>query len=462
MSLNQRIIISAGVVLFFFITITAAALNSAYVESSENALRNQLTSQLYALMAAAEVDSDGVVLPTDELDSLLGLPSSGLYAFVTDDKGNVLWQSSSVLDADPPNPMVLAAGDKHFYTYSKQDKNYWIHAYGVNWAYEDNHAEQSSTQTLALTFNIITDLAGYQASVDEYRGTLWRWLLGMAAFLIITQAIILRWGLSPLRKVSAELNEIESGSRNQIEDDYPKEIKRLTDNINTLLMQERNQKTRYRNALGDLAHSLKTPLAVLQSNIDKQTVGNPEGDVSQNNLTLESDTQASVRQQLERMNSIVEYQLQRAATAGAGGTGQALPIRALFERIIDSLQKVYRDKNLDLDIDIDAQLTMTADEGDMMELFGNLLDNACKWAESRVEIRYLEQNQRHQLTISDDGPGIQPDLAEELLERGVRADESIAGHGIGLSIVRDIVDAYHGEMHIGSSASGGAEITITL
>jgi len=452
MSLNQRIIISAGVVLFFFITITAAALNSAYVESSENALRNQLTSQLYALMAAAEVDADGVVLPTDELDSLLGLPSSGLYAFVTDSKQNVLWQSSSVLDADPPDPMVLAAGDKHFFSYSKEDKNYWIHAHGVNWAYEDE-LDDSKTVVIALTFNIITDLAVYQASLDEYRSTLWRWLLGMAAFLIITQAIILRWGLSPLRKVSAELNQIESGRQHHIQKDYPKEIKRLTDNINTLLTQERNQKTRYRNALGDLAHSLKTPLAVLQSNINKQA----ESDVA-----LDNKTQANVRQQLERMNSIVEYQLQRAATAGSGGTGQSLKIRTLLDRIIDSLQKVYRDKKLEIDIVIEAQLTITADEGDMMELFGNLLDNACKWANSRIVISYLEVEQRHQFIISDDGPGIKPELAGQLLKRGVRADESTAGHGIGLSIVHSIVDAYDGDMQITSSASGGAEISITL
>ena len=122
------------------------------------------------------------------------------------------------------------------------------------------------------------------------------------------------------------------------------------------------------------------------------------------------------------MNSIVEYQLQRAATAGAGGTGQALNIRALFERIIDSLQKVYRDKNLDFHIDIDAQFTMTADEGDMMELFGNLLDNACKWADSSIKITYLQQEQRYRFIISDDGPGIESNLAEELLKRGVRVD----------------------------------------
>jgi len=454
MSLNQRIIISAGVVLFFFITITAAALNSAFVESSENALRNQLTSQLYALMAAAEVDGDGVVLPTDELDSLLGLPSSGLYAFVTDSKQNLLWQSSSVLDADPPDPMVLAPGDKHFFSYSKKDKNYWIHAHGVNWAYEDE-LDDTKTISIALTFNIITDLASYQANLDEYRSTLWRWLLSMAAFLIITQAIILRWGLSPLRKVSVELNQIESGSQDQIQNDYPREIKRLTDNINTLLTQERNQKTRYRNALGDLAHSLKTPLAVLHSSISKQSGGDTID--AQNN-----EAQVSVRQQLERMNSIVEYQLQRAATAGSGSIGQSLNIRALFERIIDSLQKVYRDKNLEIDIHIDAQLTMTADEGDMMELFGNLLDNACKWANSKIVIKYLELEHRHQFIISDDGSGIKPELADQLLKRGVRADESTAGHGIGLSIVRDIVDAYSGDIQIGSSTSGGAAISISF
>lgn len=447
MSLNKRIIISASIVLFFFITITAAALNSAFVESSENALRNQLTSQLYALMAAAEVDGDSISLPTDELDSLLGLPSSGLYAIVIGDDKQVLWQSSSVLDASPPAPMVLAAGDKRFFTYSDQDKNYWIHAYGVNWAYETTGDD---AQTIALTFNVIIDLANYQAQLDDYRQTLWRWLIGMAVFLIITQAIILRWGLSPLRKVSRELNMIEAGQQQKIQDSYPEEIKRLTDNINTLLAQEHNQKTRYRNALGDLAHSLKTPLAVLHSNINKQA------------SSQDSESQQSSRQQLDRMNSIVEYQLQRAATAGAGDTGQALNLSALFERISDSLQKVYRDKNLSINIDVNDAASITADEGDMMELFGNLLDNACKWSTSSVDINYVKDGKQHHFKISDDGPGIEPEVAEKILNRGVRADESIAGHGIGLSIVGDIVDAYHGDIQIGNSASGGAEITITL
>ena len=134
-----------------------------------------------------------------------------------------------------------------------------ILAYGVNWA-TDNAA-------LALTFNIATDLASFDKQISQYRTTLWSWLLAMALLLLISQALILRWGLSPLRHVGVELNRIETGEQERIEEAYPQEIDRLTTNINILLQQERDQKTRYRNALGDLAHSLKTPLAVIQSGL---------------------------------------------------------------------------------------------------------------------------------------------------------------------------------------------------
>jgi two-component system sensor histidine kinase PhoQ len=442
MTLNQRITISAGAVLLVFISLITLALNSAFVESSETALRKQLTSQLFALMAAAEVDDDGVVMPTDELDSLLGLPSSGLYAYVTDSDSRVLWRSSSILDTLPPDPITLAVGDKRFYTVSDKDSSYLIHAYGVNWAYESGGSDRS----IQLTFNIITDLQDFNQQVTGYRHTLWRWLLAMSLILIITQASILRWGLSPLRQVSKELVAIESGRQDQIEQQYPLEIRRFTDIINRLISQERKQKLRYRNSLGDLAHSLKTPLAIIQTHIDR---------------SAGKDTD-SIQQQLEQINNIVEYQLQRAATAGRGDTGRSIVLTALIKRIAESLTKVYRDKGLSINIDIEDSRKIIADEGDMMELFGNLIDNACKWASSRVDIHYSEHGGRHHITVSDDGPGIDDDKAGVLLQRGTRADEAVAGHGIGLSIVRDIIDAYAGDLEIARSPSGGAQITVTL
>lgn len=441
MSLNLRIILSATLVLVIFITLTAAALNRAFYDSTESALRDKLTSQLYALMAAAEIDEKRVSMPSDELDALLGLPSSGVYAFITDQNTLTLWQSSSVLSATPPDPVSLKGGEKRFNKLSIGEAEYYNLAYGINW--------ESDNTRLALTFNITSDLDSFNKQIQQYRKTLWGWLLAMAFLLLISQGIILRWGLSPLRKVDNELSRIESGEQQRIEDHYPVEIDRLTHNINQLLEQERTQKTRYRNALGDLAHSLKTPLAVMQTSLETPSKES-------------SDDSGVMQEQIVRMNSIVEYQLQRAATAGSASIGKSVDVEITLQRMLDSLQKVYQDKNISISLNIPHKLTFRGDEGDLMELLGNLLDNAFKWSRQRIEVMAEKQGNKLSISVMDDGPGIPQEQAELLLQRGVRADQSVAGHGIGLNIVCNIIDAYHGELHIMKSALGGAEIHLLL
>jgi len=437
MSLNLRIILSATTVLVIFITLTAAALNRAFVESTESALRDNLTSQLYALLAAAEVTESEIIMPSSELDALLGLPSSGVYATIINQSAQTLWQSSSALGAKLPQAEVLASGDKQFKKTGVGDQSYYTFAYGINWV--------TDTSTIALTFTIATDLVSFNKQITEYRNTLWGWLLAMAILLLISQAAILRWGLLPLRQVGLELNKIESGNQQQIEQHYPQEIEQLTNNINQLLQQERNQKTRYRNALGDLAHSLKTPLAVLQSGLNSNNTADD-----------------SMKEQIARMNAIVEYQLQRAATAGTSTSAKSLKIKSIIDRMLESLKKVYRDKAITLNMVADENLTFKGDEGDLMELLGNLLDNAYKWADKRIDIIAESEETKLSIRVFDDGPGIKPEQAQKLLERGVRADQNIAGHGIGLSIVHNIVDAYEGELFIKKSPLGGAEIQIIL
>lgn len=441
MSLNLRIILSATLVLVVFITLTAAALDRAFVDSTESSLRDRLTSQLYALMAAAEVSDDGVMMPSNELDALLGLPSSGVYAFIINRSGEPLWQSSSLLGATPPAPIFLDSGKKQFSRLREGDNDYYRFAYGVNWATDKNKQ--------ALTFNIVTDLKSFNKQIDQYRTTLWTWLVAMAILLLLSQALILRWGLSPLRTVGVELNLIESGEQEKIEAHYPQEIERLTQNINQLLQQERHQKKRYRDALGDLAHSLKTPLAVLQSGLNmKNDTNNVPDDNSQEQIT--------------RMNTIVEYQLQRAATAGSFGIGKSINVKSVVDRITDSLHKVYRDKAVEVNVTIDDTLTFKGDEGDLMEMLGNLLDNAFKWATHRIDIIALKNNNKLSIRIMDDGPGIKPEQVDALMQRGARADQTIAGHGIGLSIVRNIIEAYQGTLTIEKSPLNGAEINIIL
>ena len=300
MSLNYRIILSVTLVLAVFISLTALALERAFINSSESALRDTLTSQLYALMAAAEVENNAVTMPSNELDALLGLPSSGIYASITNKTRQVVWQSSSTLGAKPPQAISLSSGEQQFNKINTDNNAYYRFAYGVDWANNDS--------SISLTFNITTDLKSFNQQISQFRNTLWSWLVAMAVLLLISQALILRWGLSPLRKVGSELNRIETGEQEHIEQHYPQEIEQLTSNINVLLQQERDQKSRYRNALGDLAHSLKTPLAVLQT-------------------SLNSDQQNPIlSEQISRMNSIVEYQLQRAATAGSASIGKSVNV----------------------------------------------------------------------------------------------------------------------------------------
>ncbi|NOQ12919.1 MAG: GHKL domain-containing protein [Methyloprofundus sp.] len=439
MSLNSRITLSATVVLVIFICLTAFALERAFFDSTESALRDTMSSQLYALMAAAEVENQQIVLSSNDLDTLLGLPGSGIYATISNPSGQVLWQSSSSLGTTLPKPTSLNSGKKTFAKISVENSDFYTTAYGVRWP--------TDTGSIALTFSITTDLSSFDKQINSYRLTLWGWLIAMATLLLLSQAAILRWGLAPLRKVGIELNRIEAGKQQQIENHYPQEIERLTNNINILLEHERQQKTRYRDAMGNLAHSLKTPLAILHTSLQTE---------------LHKQDRQTMQEQLNRMNSIVEYQLQRAVTAGSVSLGKSVELLSTTQRLLNSLQKVYSDKAISVTTHVDSALIFRGDEGDLMEVLGNLLDNAFKWAHQNIEISAQQSGKQLLISISDDGPGIAQEKVEELLQRGVRADQTTAGHGIGLSIVKSIVHAYGGNLTISTSDLGGAKVCLLL
>lgn len=435
MSLATRINLSAALVLLSFICLTAFALERAFFDSTESALRDTMSSQLFALMAAAEMENQQVIMPSNELDALLGLPASGIYATISNPTGNILWQSSSTLGTTLPKPPLLKQGEKIFNKVYVDDKGFYRTAYTVLWP--------TQAESVELTFSVITDLRSFDKQVNRYRASLWGWLGAMAVLLLCSQAIILHWGLSPLRKVGRELNHIETGQQRQIEAQYPQEIKQLTDNINLLLEQERQQKIRYRDAMGNLAHSLKTPLAVLQVNLQ---------------AGAQQQDKQGMQEQLDRMDMIVKYQLQWAVSADTK-QGTRVNLLSTIERLLNSLQKVYADNAIAVQVIVDSSLNFRGDEGDLMEVLGNLLENAFKWTRQKIIIK-AEQRENHLfISIDDDGVGLAPEKVDELLQRGVRADQSTAGHGIGLSIVKNIVQAYGGELKIGKSHLGGARVT---
>ena len=433
-SLRSRLILAASLVLTFFILIAGYTLDRAFYESAEASLQENLNTQLTLLLAGTEVqDPNDIDMPTRLLETKFSLPSSGLYAYIVNDQGKILWKSLSTVGVRLPKPIQIPVGEQQLHRSTIDGEEYYLKSYGIQWF--------TNTDKVPLTFNIITDLSEFNQQINEYRQTLWGWLIGLAAILLIVQLAILVWGLKPLKRVITEINAIESGDQERITQSYPTEILRLTDNINGLLEHEHTQQTRYRNALADLAHSLKTPLAVLNGALHE----------------IKDDSQKqSLQEQIQRMDHIIGHQLQRAATAGSSPIRKSIEVAPLINKICRALDKVYQDKKIQFDLHMPENLKVRVDEGDIMEVIGNIMDNACKWCTQRVRINITLKDKRARFTIADDGAGVNDSEIEHIIKRGGRMDESMPGQGIGLSVVMDIMTAYNGELTVTHSDLGGA------
>ncbi len=445
MSLNKRILLSATLVLLIFIVGIALALDRAFHDSARLGVQDRMLAKLLMLMGDAEVEEDGRLdMPTNLLDTEFGRPNAGTYAYIVDQSRTIIWQSTSALNKKIPELILLDKGVKDFGQISMDGQVYFIYRYGVAWATE--------TGGYPLTFNVVTETTLFDAQIERYREDLWGWLSVMTLLLLVTQMLVLRWGLQPMRRVSTELSAIESGVQENVNGVYPSELKLLTDSINSLIDHERKQQKRYRNGLADLAHSLKTPLAILQG---AATARNDEQD-------KEKDREKTIREQIERMDNIIQYQLRRAATAGSSPGMRLVRLYPVVDRIVKTVRKAYHDKNLEISKDIDQTISVRIDEGDLMELLGNLVDNACKWCDRLIVVSARQNQDQVIIQVKDDGPGIRENEITRILERGVRADQSIPGHGIGLAIVRDIIQVYGGNLSIEKNYPAGACITISL
>ncbi|HEY9198873.1 MAG TPA: ATP-binding protein [Gammaproteobacteria bacterium] len=446
-SLNARLTLATGLVLIAFLGLTGYALDRAFRASAETAVRERLQAHIYGLLASADLTRSGkLVLPESLPEERFQRPGSGLYAEVVRADGVIEWQSPSQLGQLIPRPPQLQPGEWSFARMPTADGGeLFVLGFGSAW--------ELGKRSLEFTFNVIEEPEAYAIQVAQFRQSLWVWFGSLAFGLLVAQGMVLGWGLSPLRRVERDLAAVEAGEREALAGSYPRELRGLTDNLNALLKTERSRLGRYRDALSDLAHSLKTPLAVLRGAPAQQT------DVRA--------FQHIVQEQTERMAQIVDYQLQRAATSGRTTLMTPVPLAPLLQRILDSLAKVYAERRLVLNVAADPALQFRADAADLMELCGNLLDNACKWArtEVRAGARLLDtgNGQTLELLIEDDGPGIAPEQRAAVLGRGVRIDSSVPGQGIGLAVARDIAAAYGGQIDIDASEDlGGARIRVTL
>ena len=448
-SLTSRLLLIATLALLLFLCLVGFALDRAFQSRTEVSYRNQLQSQVYGLLAAMEVDQQGTMRVASNLpEPRYERPDSGLYAEVTDAAGKVLWRSGSNLGRRLPADVLPAVGAIRFQRLPWDGSGeVFLFQHGVAWELDDG--------ARPFVVRVAQSLDFYRDEVGSFRRTLLLWLGGLGLLLLALQAILLRWTLSPLRQVVSEVSAVERGEKTTLSQDYPQEISILTSHLNEFMSSAQRQKERYRNALGDLAHSLKTPLAVvgaLAENKDRDTSSSEE-----------------IRQCVAEMREIVDYQLQRAVSySGASLLTSPIDVSGQVDKVIRSLGKVYRDKNVECRSNIEDGTLFYGEAGDLYEVMGNLLDNAYKWCTRRVVVsaRPLhDSNTRRpglEISVEDDGPGIEEARRRGVLQRGVRGDTRKDGQGIGLTMTGEIVAGYGGDLEIGASRWGGAKVTLSL
>ena len=435
-SIRTRLLLGAALVLLAFLTGAGLAVQRANAESVQAAYFGRLQSTVYLLLAAAELDTSGaLVMPPEFAEPRLSLPGSGLYAGIHNVMRNEPWQSTSALGQQLPFQRSLQPGQWRSEEVDVAGGSFLSVSYAVTW--------KASARNATLVLTVLEDRAAFDREISTFTRTLWLWLGGATALLMLAQLLLLRWGLAPLRQVAIEIRRIEEGGQSRIEGRYPTEISGLTDNINTLIQQERMRQTRHRDALSFLAHSLKTPLAVLRSAMAES-----------------SQLPATVAQQVSRMDDIVQHQLARAIAGGAARFAAPLLVAPILERIRGALVKVYAEKALNFSVDCPPELGWRIAEGDLFEMLGNLLDNAAKWARTQVRVRVWREAQQLNICIEDDGPGFSD--TESVLRLHVRGDERVPGHGVGLAVVSDLVASHQGEMKLSRASIGGGRVGIML
>jgi two-component system sensor histidine kinase PhoQ len=440
-SLSRRLLVSVSVPLALFFGVMMLVLDTGFRALSERSMQELLDSQMVGLIAAAEPQPDGGYAPAPHaLDPRLATPRSGLYAQIRSQQHE--WQSPSNATADVDFGPLLAHGERNTTYASFGHDRVAIESRAIE--FEDDPKGQRT-----LTFSVAVSLSPYEEQLWRFRQELVGWFIGLMLVLMITLAALMQWVLAPLRRMGREIHAVEEGRSEALGAGYPRELSGVAGNLNTLLLGERKRVARYRDTLGNLAHSLKTPLAVMRSSLPGNAPAGPMGI------------------EIDRMSDIIEHQLKRAAAGGAL-LGQApVDVGQVAAQLRGALLRVYADKDLALELAIAAGTQFIGDRADLTELLGNLLDNACKWCRGRVRLTARAEEgaaarERLLLEVEDDGPGISAADRVRVLQRGVRTDESVPGHGLGLAMVRDTVDLYGGRMSIESSDLGGARFSLRL
>ncbi|WGZ96312.1 MAG: ATP-binding protein [Candidatus Thiothrix putei] len=307
------------------------------------------------------------------------------------------------------------------------------------------------------TFQFVlgVSIADIQKEMQDMRQKFAVLLFLSAVLVLIAQLALSFWVVAPIKEFENEVKAIEAGDKDSISDHYPEELLPVKNALNGLLSYEKGQKQRYKDTLDDLAHSIKTPLTTMQNQLDQlRRDANPDTQIKIATTVFES--------QIERIREIIGHQLRRAMVTNQGAMILSQPVRPVLFRLRETLQKVYRDKHFEIRINVDEYAKCRMDAEDMMELFGNLLNNACRFCKDIVEISAHHDNNMLIIDIDDDGLGFPINNPDKLLQRGIREDSKSDGQGIGMAVSTEIVSAIGGKIELLVSPYVGARVRLHL
>lgn len=437
-SLERSLQVGLSLSLVLLIGALWAVGNQAIKGLTEDFVVSRLEHDAESLLAALLIDADKTRVRWRHIDQIYSQPLSGHYYVVRLDNGNTL-TSRSLWDQSMAVEQLPAGQSRRLHTAGPSGQHLLVWIKGFR------------KQGHSVTIAVAEDLSSVKAQRDRFMGAFALLAFAGLVLLLAIQHLVVRRSFRRLEPLCDDIRQLEQGKTDRLSDDVPTEILPLVQEFNHLLSLLAQRLERSRNALGNLTHALKGPLNLLVQHFDSEADSHSSHRISQ------------ARTQVERIRQLMERELKRARLAGNGIQSQQFDPHVELPDLIGVLQQVHQARHLTIDYQADPNLPPFGDREDMLELLGNLLDNACKWAGSRVLCRLSGDEEAIQISVEDDGQGLSDEDLEKLTQRGIRLDETVEGHGLGLAIAKDIVKLYAGSLGFRrSSGLGGLEVLINL
>ncbi len=437
-SLTLRLVLGAGLWTFFALIAGGVVLSILFRASVERSFDARLAVLLDSLIVVADFDElTGVYIAAPLAEPRFEQPYAGWYWQITPHNGQPLlsrslWDHELNPRLDDPAPSL-----RHHYSTGPDDQRIRVIERDITFPEADGSIRFS---VAAIT----TETA------EEVSNFVWAlvWSLGALGIGLVSAVIVqVKYGLLPLRHLQRALGDVRAGYEDRLAGEYPAEISPLVGELNALIEHNQEVVDRARTHVGNLAHALKTPMSVLANDCVDQ-----DGPLA-----------GSVGRQLDIMRRHVDHYLTRARTAA---TGRVLGSRTLVKPVLQSLAatvgKIYAERNLRVRLEGGDRFNFRGERQDLEEMLGNLMDNACKWANGQVRVRASKTEDQIVFDVEDDGPGIPDDQLDEVFARGKRHDEGVPGSGLGLNIVRDIAALYGGDVTLARSDLGGLKAVLTV